>query len=324
MGFVERLLARFGFHRIGKNIQLPLPPLPPGSSTIEIFSQPRHGRSSYLWSVLFMLRKLNLVWPDYLCWTLDDKTEEALKSIHEDVHEGRLPASMSVESTIRYTLLLRKMERWGEKRFVVWDRPDSVFSSNGNGTGEAEINWNVPALWLLSLPNLRDVQVEYLDMLLQDLVLKRTRAGHSSRPLNLIIVLTKGDAIPELPLTLRDYLKQDPLWKAVSSEPTLRPSLRAAAGAISLLTPEALRLYLATLSRAHEEIRRWLDSTLSGRMLLRRAEAYPVNLRFSIVSATGSGIAENRRLQVPWSPRRVLDPLFWSLEMENAPARTST
>jgi hypothetical protein len=271
-----------------------------------------------------MLRKVNLVWPDFLCSTQDDGTEEALKLIHEAVHEGWLPESISPENEIRYMLLLRNMERWGEKRLVVWDRADPVSSLNGNGKAAPEINWNATALWLLSLPDLKKVQVEYLDMLLHDLVQKRVRAGHSlySNPLNLVVVLTKGDSIPELPLSLREYLKQDPLWKAVSTESTFWSSVRSTEGP-PRLNAEALRQYLATLYRVDEEIRRWLDSTLAGHMLLLRAKEYPLNLRFSIVSATGSGIVDSRRLQVPWSPRRVLDPLFWALEIENTPTKRS-
>lgn len=319
--FVDRMLSRFGYHR--NKMVGPWPPPPPPRMdipTLEVFGQPGHGKSSYLWSVLFMLRKLSLVWPDFTCSALDDGTEEALKSIHEAVREGKLPDSMSAEQQARYRLLLRNMERWGEKQFDVWDRKDSIFSANGSSTGKAEINWRATALWLLSLTDLRKVQVEYLDMLLHDLIQRRIRAGHSlyPTPLNLVIVLTKGDSIPELPLALREYLKQDPLWLAVSKEPTLwfssteRPSHLGA---------EALRQYLATLHRADEEIRRWLDSTLAGHMLLQRAKEYHLNLRFAIVSATGSGIIEGQMLQVPWNPRRVLDPLFWALEMENMPIR---
>lgn len=324
MTFVDRVLSNFGYHRTGTDVPSPPPPPSPVSlPTLEVFGQPGHGKSSYLWAVLFMLRKLSLVWPDFTCSALDDGTEVALKSIHESVHEGKLPDSMPTEHQARYRLLLRNMERWGEKRLDVWDRKDSIFSANEHSNVKADINWRATIFWLLSLADLKKVQVEYLDMLLHDLVQKRGRAGHSlySSPLNLVIVLAKCDSIPELPLALRQYLIQDPLWMAVSKEPTLWfTSIEKPIH----LGAEALRQYLATLYRADEEIRRWLDSTLAGHMLLQRAKEHHLNLRFSVVSATGSGISERQRLQVPWSPRRVLDPLFWALEMENMHSRTPT
>jgi hypothetical protein len=315
MGFFRKILIKLGWLS-EKGIDPP-PPLELLSRfpTLEVFGQPGHGKSSYLWSVFYMLRKLNLVWPDYLCWPQDDATEEALKAIHENVHEGRLPPRGAEGNELRYDLRLQNMERWGEKKLVVWDWPDPVFSPpDSNGARKETVNWGAPAWWLISLPDLRDVQVEYLDMFFDDLVRKRISQGYPvySRPLRLVVVLTKGDAIPDLPLPIRDYLKQDPLWKAVSAEDF---------GASPLLGAEPLRAYLATLSNAHAMIQQWLNSTLHGHMLLRRAAEYHVDLRFAIVSATGSGFVESGKLQFPWTPRRVLDPLFWAMEFESAPLR---
>jgi len=324
MGLFNTVLEWLGIRKRSKPISSGPLPLPHPLTTLEVFGQPGHGKSSFLWSVCYMLRKMNLVWPDYLCWTQDDETEKALKAIHENVDLGRLPARGGKE--LRYDLLLKSMERWGEKRMVVWDWPDPVFSSaSSNGARKEGINWGAPAWWLVSLPDLKHVQVDYLDLVFDDLVRSRIRQGYSvySRPFRLVLVLTKGDAIPDLPSPIREYLKKDPLGAALRTEESLlRPAQPEAATASPLrLGAEPLRIYLGTLANADKMIREWFDSTLSGHMLLRRAAEYHVDLRFAVVSATGSGFVESGELQFPWSPRRVLDPLFWAMEFDSAPAR---
>jgi hypothetical protein len=319
MGLLRTIAGWFRRKRPEKSItlsKLPVGPLP----TLEIFSQPGHGKSAYLWAVLYMLRKMNTVWPDYLCWP-DESTESSLKEIHERVAESHLPAQGAASNKLRYELRLQNMERWGEKKLIVWDWPDPVFAAALDGDRPEKTNWLVPAWWLVSLPDLGEVRAEVLDMLFDDLMRKRIQQGFSTyrNPLRLVVVLTKGDAIPNLPLPLRQYLKDDPLWNAVSSEVSLLSPPDSPPNPLRL-GEEPLRLYIGTMIRAHEVIRQWLESTLVGHMLIRRAAEYHVELRFSIVSATGSGLVEGQKLQIPWTPRRVLDPLFWALELESAPA----
>lgn len=322
MGLIRKIIDWFRKRREPGRTIIVMPP-PGPLPTLEIFSQAGHGKSSYLWAVLYMLRKMNVVWPDYLCWPEDESTDNVLKEIHENVAESRLPIRGAAENKHRYDLRLQNMERWGEKKLIVWDWPDPVFAADLNGDRPEKTNWLAPAWWLVSLPDLGEVRAEVLDMLFDDLMRKRIRQGYSvyRSPLRLVVVLTKGDAIPNLPLPLRQYLKDDPLWKAVSSEVSLLSPPASSPSSPLRLGEEPLRLYIGTLMRAHEVIRQWLESTLVGHMLIRRAAEYQVDLRFSIVSSTGSGLVEGQDLQVPWTPRRVLDPLFWALELDSAPAR---
>ncbi|HVR08817.1 MAG TPA: hypothetical protein VMW75_12280 [Thermoanaerobaculia bacterium] len=331
MGLIERLLAHFGFHRQAAPAARAAASLPADLPTFEIFARPGHGRTSFLWAALFMLRKLNVVWPDYLCWPQDGATDEALKGILQRVHEGLLPSRSAVVGSdaegaaddgtepeaMRFLLVLHKMERWGDKGLAVWDRADPVFSPPARDGRAVACNWTAPAFWLVSLADLAEVEIEFLDMLFDNLVLARVRQGYGLRPkpFQLVVVLTKADAIPNLPLALRTYLKDDPLWHAVSGEVTLATLRQGSPAAVLPLGPDQLKLYLGTLWRVHQEIQAWLDSTLSGHMLIRRAAEHHVELRFALISATGSGIASGQSLAVPWCPRRVLDPLFWAFEL---------
>jgi len=48
---------------------------------------------------------------------------------------------------------------------------------------------------------------------------------------------------------------------------------------------------------------------------VQRAADYHVELRFSVVSATGAATVSGPGSHLAWSPRRVLDPYFWALEL---------
>lgn len=279
------------------------------TATIEVFSQPGHGKTSYLWALLFMLRKLSLVWPDYLCWSQDEPTTLALRAVQEALIAGLLPAPAG--DTARYSLALRRLERWGRRPLIVWDRRDPVFSPGeaGDSSGEA-LAWGAPALWLISLPDLDAAEEQLIDLRFEELMRARMAAGRSSGrdPLKLIVALTKADAIADLPAALRRYLKEDRLGE----------SQGAASPAAVASIPESLSAqhYLATLWRVDAEIRTWLQQRAAGQMLLRRAAEYHIDPRFAIVSAIGSGIAGGKSNLLSWSPRRVLDPLFWALELD--------
>ncbi|HEX6900948.1 MAG TPA: hypothetical protein VF789_14590 [Thermoanaerobaculia bacterium] len=322
MGLISKIKDWLGWSKpvnVGGSPPPPTPSVP--MPTLEIFAQPGHGKSSYLWSVLYMLRKMNLVWPNYLCSPRDETTEEALDGIHENFLAAHLPGRGPEANQRRYHLDLENMVRWGTRDLSVWDWPDPVFAGSLNGNRPEKTNWISPALWLVSLQDLGQVRAETLDMRFDDLIRTRTRQGFPvySRPFRLMVVLTKGDAIPNLPLRLRQYLKEDPLWQAVRSEVSLLSPPPSAPAIHRPLDEDEMRVYVGTMVGIHEEIRDWLESTLVGHMLIRRAAANQVDLRFAIVSATGSGLVEGQSLRLPWTPRRVLDPLFWVLEPGSTP-----
>jgi hypothetical protein len=138
----------------------------------------------------------------------------------------------------------------------------------------------------------------------------------------LVVVLTKGDAITDLPRELRCFLKEDPLAKALGAGPNglfrahdeldLSASL---AQRESYPDGDPLHAYFETRHLIDEATRDWMSSNSAGRALLGRAADLGVELKLSVVSATGSGFAGGGRLATAWSPRRVLDPYFWSLEL---------
>lgn len=302
--------------------------MPTWPVSVEIFAMPGHGRTCFVWSMLFMLRQLSRAWPGYLCWPLDESSGRSLVRIHEALRSGQLPErwGSNGDGASKHVLHLRNMNPWGERVFVVWDAPDPVFAAERleEDSKRRSVDWNRPAFWLLSLSDLDDVGGRFLDLSLDQLVRVRHASGEAAReyPFRLIIVLTKGDAITDLPPELRCFLKEDPLAKALAMS---EGGLFRAHDAIDLSPdqhgpdpyPEGdpLNAYFQARDLIDEITRDWMSSNSAGRALLARAHDLGVDLRFSVVSATASGFASGGYLGTAWSPRRVLDPYFWSLEL---------
>ena len=369
---LDRLLAWSDGTKKSREASILPPPGPSGLDSmpdnVEIFAMTGHGRTSYLWATVFMLRQLSRVWPNYLCWPLDEATAMSLLEIHEKLRLGQLPerwreASPQADAELpeepeadaeetanesaseseedepaetlapapRHALQLRNMNPWGDRHFIVSDRPDVVFNSDRLGQLSARqklVRWDLPVIWLLSLADLDEARGRHLDLSLDELIRERHAAGEATRerPFKLIVVLTKGDAIPELPYELRSLLKDDPLANKLAAQ---EGHLFRANDGIDLeppsqdesrpLYPEEDPLgYFEARRFIHERIRDWMLSNSSGRSLVRRAEELGIEVKFSLVSATGSGLLDTEggsQLANSWSPRRVLDPYFWALEM---------
>ncbi len=294
----------------------PPPPEPPWPS-LELLSTPQHGKTSFLWALSHMARNLSLVWPKYACWPQDAAMDATFRSMLASLDHREIPGETSASS--RLGLSLRGMERWGDRRLFVDDDRDPVFGVVEDATANPrDVNWGVPVCWLLSLPDLGADEARVVDLQLDNLIRARMRSARSfeAQPLRLVIALTKADRIPGLPPELRDYLKADPLAAIVEAEAQFsgggeesdRPGLH--------FDERSVHLYLKTLGVIHQKIAAWLATTLPGSLIARRADAHNITLRFCLVSATGSDLRSNNgHLAIPWRPRRVLDPLFWALEL---------
>jgi hypothetical protein len=303
------------------------PPIP--TASIELLSAPGHGRTTFVWALLFMLRQLSRVWPGYLCWPGDQATAKSLEEIHYKLKFGQLPdRSAPGTAPRRHTVHLRNLNPWGDRHFAIWDAQDEAFAPSSAEAARADrrTDWNVPALWLLSLPDLDDVSGRFLDLALDNLLRARLTEGDaaSERQLRLVVVLTKADAITDLPAELRALLKDDPLSRGLvagsgglfrAHDDVVLPAGPPAYRPEPFPINDPLRQYFDTRHEVDALVRAWMSSNSAGRSLLGRAEELDVALRFSLVSATGSGFANGNRLATEWRPRRVLDPYFWSLDL---------
>jgi hypothetical protein len=321
-----RLKARLGLDKKkgeppgdGGTINPPRPLAP----TLEVVAGPGAGKSSFVWALVYTLRKLSWVWPHYLCWSQDEATEGQILRLHGVMQERGLPMSGDEEVAgggRSYRLLLKRMARWGERPLVLMDDRALQLGEAETADEAREINWGAPILWLLNLVDLDSNDAALIDLQLDRLVRARLRSARSyeGEPMKLIVALNKADRLPYLPDSLRRYLKADPLAAVIDAERNLTDTgVRPGEPALHF-DDEAVALYLRTLRWVHEETAAWLMQTLAGRLLVRRAAERQLQVRFCVLSSTGSDLRSGGRLAIPWSPRRVLDPLFWALDLEDS------
>ncbi len=279
---------------------------------LQILGWERHGKTAYLTALLLMLTKISKVWPRYICSAVTEETQRQLQEIHRYFETGQLPPPTPRDHDQSHILMLRNMERWGSRTLLLRDCPGEDLNTMDIEVDKIPFLLRSPvALMLISLYDLLESEGRTMEMLMNNYL--NTLASHDidvrTDRRKLIVVLTKADLLHDMPTALRNYLSSDSLWAAIGS------ATAGAAGPPAALDAVALERYLARMKDVDEEIRRWLGSTASGQMLVRLAEEHRVDLRFSLVSSTGSPVGRDGSLQLEWQPRRVLDPYFWALEL---------
>jgi hypothetical protein len=120
-----------------------------------------------------------------------------------------------------------------------------------------------------------------------------------------IIVFNKADLIANLPQPLYDYLMSD----------TIYMSLRARSQP-PRMDKAALAAYIIRMQQISDMIANWVAQEPGGWTLLNMLRSKGIDVKFTIMSATGHELSGQANLIEP-SPRRVLDPFFWVLEFYN-------
>ena len=112
--------------------------------------------------------------------------------------------------------------------------------------------------------------------------------------------------LEDLPANLRNYLINDPLWAAINAR-----------GVVSQLDTVSMQNYVETMMRVSDAIQDWVGQSSSGKNFIRSAKEKNIELRFSLISSTGTAVGEGNKMVESLSPRRVLDPFFWALELQS-------
>jgi hypothetical protein len=294
---------------------VPQPPLEP---TLELVGRSGSGKTSFLWGLFHVLRMLSWVWPEYLCYVDAESRAQFLENL-KAVQRRRLPDRAAGGGGSWYRLILKEMERWGERPLVLVDDHVGPFGELETANGR-DVNWGAPLCWLLSLSDLDEVDAALVDVQLTDLVEARLRSARSieAEPFKLIIALSKADRLPDLPDSLRRYLKKDPIAAVIEAARQLKAADVKPGDEALHFDGTAVARYMGEMWNVHEQIVHWLSRSRTGHLLARRASEHQLQVRFCLISATGSELVAGGGLAVPWSPRRVLDPLFWALELEGA------
>ena len=281
------------------------------------------GKTVYLQVLTLMLMRMSKVWPRYTYAAGTDRTQKMVKNMNNVLlGKGLLPLSTQrADEDEPYIMFLEGMERWGSRMLVTRDCRGEVFDDMSISTSSARYLLQAPtALMLLSIWDLENNgDGSSMDMLLNNYIDTLLEKGVNLKKENrsVVVVLTKSDksgVVERLPPNLVNYLRDDTLWSDITSRESGEQL-------------EALNMarYVEKMARVSDAIRDWISRDASGLNLVRRAENNNITLKFSLVSSIGSDpeapgekASEARAItRERLSPKRVLDPYLWALELQS-------
>ncbi|GAB4204676.1 MAG: hypothetical protein OHK0022_30040 [Roseiflexaceae bacterium] len=277
---------------------------------VQIFGYPRSGKTVFLLALTLMLTKMRMVWPRFAPTPATDATMQKVAETNEYVRTGMLPPATQLGSQEVYMMILRKMERWGGRIMVTRDCAGEYFNKLEVPIEQIPYVTHAPTTFMMvSLPDM-DASNRTIDMLMSTYIetLMKNKVDFKRTRRSLVMVLSKGDKIAGLPVNLQNYLMNDPLWATVNS-PKPADSLNA----------EGMQTYIETMSHVSDTIREWLLRRADAVTFMQLAEEKNIDVRYALISSTGSDVEPDGYLANALEPRRVLDPYFWALELQSQP-----
>jgi hypothetical protein len=294
---------------------------------VQLLGWSGHGKSTYLAALGFVLSRLGSVWPAYTLRGGTPETLQQLTAAFRLVREGGMPAKTAV-STVpaasgatgpvavpQHTYLLRNLPDWGHRVVMFHDPAGQLCDDMTMPTEQLPFLTRAPvSLMFLSADDLDRDDFRTMDMLLTSyLHTLQSGGGQGPEQRGIVVVLSKADLhLNQMPPEIHHYLVSDPLWPVLLESSGGGASARVDAVLDEL---EDVRLYLEEMYRVEAQLREWLVEEPPLRTLLLEAKRHDIELRFSVVSATGEEVRGQAPISGTWRPHRVLDPLFWALEL---------
>lgn len=278
---------------------------------MQVFGWSRAGKTVYQSALTLMLMGMVKVWSDYVSNAVTDPTRQRMEEINQYTRHGVMPPMTQMGEQEIYMMLLNNMERWGGRTLVLRDCAGEIFDTMEVPTEQAPFLLSAPTTFMfISLPDIANSGGRTMDLLLNNYINTLMTHGFnfSKESRQLVVVLTKADIMTDLPPNLRNYLINDPLWASINVR-----------GYTKQMDAAAMQEYMETLKRVSDAIQDWIKQDAAGLAFVRMAHRNNIDLRFSIISSTGSDVGEDGNMQENLSPRRVLDPFFWALELQSQP-----
>jgi len=294
---------------------------------IQLLGWSGHGKTSYLTALGFVLSRLGSVWPAYTLRGGTPETQQQLTAAFRLVREGRMPDKTAVPgapaatgatgpvAVPQHTYLLRNLPEWGHRVVMFHDQAGQLCDGMTLPTEQLPFLRRAPvSLMILSADDLDKDDYRTMDMLLTSFVhTLQSDGGQGPGQRGVVVVLSKADLhLGRLPPEIHHYLVSDPLWPLLLDGSGGAASARVAAALDEL---EDVRLYLEEMYRIESRLREWLVEEPPLRTLQLEGKRHGIELRFSVVSATGEEVRGHAPISGSWRPHRVLDPLFWAFEL---------
>jgi hypothetical protein len=274
---------------------------------VPVFGWSQVGKTVFLYALTLMLKEMSNIWPNYYPVPTNDVTQEKIKTINSFLENGIMPSMTKLGEQDVYIMLLNNMERWGGRSLVLRDCAGETFDTMKIDINNAPFLLHAPTTFMfVDYSDMTALNGSTVDMLMNNYVNTFMRHDKKLKKQNksVVVVITKGDIISDLPSQLRRYLIEDPIWAAVTKE-----------GPTNQMYANEVDNYLKKMSLISNQIKEWIGRDAPGKAFLRNAEDKRIDLRFSIISSTGTPVNDNEPITI--APKRVLDPFFWALELQS-------
>lgn len=268
-----------------------------------------HGKTTLLESILEVLRRLQTRLPSFAINGIDSASQ------------GRLQASLNLRNLPPANLSLPKpvlMEIFNfpsinrdqnRRRFVYfYDTPGEYLNSQVQMPlpeldSELELSASPWLIYELAMPD-QFAQRAPLGELLSNLILRFRQANLKIAERTLIVTYTKTQQLLErFPAEVEAYLNSDPFSTLNGSNPNSNVPFNFHA---YMQEAQKISDILESLTRQYPH---------GGNLLLELAKQNGIKLKFCLTESIGHSVADGTFHDVR-SPKRVLDPLFWSIYLE--------
>jgi hypothetical protein len=279
------------------------------------------GKSTFLMMATAMLDRAVHIWEDFNFIPLTKETSDAVREARDAIEHRRLPRPTPLEVKDTYLCHLLGIPRWGSRSWVVRDVPGEHFQQFIIPPEQSSfVAKSRMALLFLDLAGHLEEAGKVaegraagmtINELLQAYVNSLRAQGQSfdqDQGRKVIVVLTKANHLPDLPDHLRSYLEGDELQQLLLTN-----------GNRQRLGDMEMARYMERLDRISTEIREWLRTQSGGEALLRYAKLNHIELRFCMIASIPSGVDSNLIPLGQLEPHRILDPIFWALELNRGP-----
>ncbi len=279
---------------------------------VSVIGHRAHGKTVALSTLYYALSRMNMsrFWPDFYMFPINDASLEVVFENAASLDTGKLPPpnpKIFPEPTLLQVNSV-PLTREGRATLLFYDTAGEAFLKTQDiGRYAGFVRRAETVLFLVSIPQTRKTTdagsnpAHELERLLFSYIQGMADMNASTRDQNLIIVYTCADALlPELDEwpSIKQYILSDD-WSQLT-----RPAQ-----------------YFFEMLEISRQLERYTLEGLNARQFLSLAKDRFKSTHFSIISALGAAPDDTGKLSVKIKPRRIIDPLFWTLERALSPGK---
>lgn len=289
---------------------------------------PDAGKTAFLFAATIAVVGATEFWQDFLFYPCTDETDAFIIAARRAIAEGRLPdTTPELEYQKAYVLQMLNLPRWGNRTWVIRDVPGEHFNRRVIPPEQVPFVVNATTAFLFFDFNQGNANAgnapaapeeRTIDYVLRSYVFGLQEHGVNFRRntgRKIVVVLTKANQL-NLPPHLMKYLVEDEHW-----DRELRARLTNGS---RYFDDKAMAVYMERLSRVSAELSDWVRQQPGGELLHSTARDNHLDLHFCMITSIPCGVERVGQDFVPrgkWqNPFRILDPLYWALELNSVPA----